>query len=115
MIGTISPQHTCLGLLGASLEHYYYTYEKNVQPVNVTALEAQATDNCRPPILKIGRGRLRTRRIRKGERQLRRERRERQGLLPDTEGRLANHCRLCGCVGHNSLTCVEPVQVPFVS
>ena len=28
------------------LEHYYYTYEKNVHPVNVTALQAQATDNC---------------------------------------------------------------------
>jgi hypothetical protein len=28
-----------------SLEHYYYTYEKNVLPINVTALEAQATDN----------------------------------------------------------------------
>jgi hypothetical protein len=48
-----------------SLEHYYYTYEKNVQPVDVTALEAQATDNCLPPILKRGRGRPRTRRIRK--------------------------------------------------
>ena len=98
-----------------SLEHYYYTYEKNVQPVNVTALEAQATDNCFPPILKRGRGRPRTRWIRKGERQLRRERRERQGLPPDTEDRLANCCRLCGCVSHNSLTCVEPAQVPFVS
>jgi hypothetical protein len=29
-----------------SLVQYYYTYEKNVQPVNVTALEAQATDKC---------------------------------------------------------------------
>jgi hypothetical protein len=29
-----------------SLVHYYYTYEKNVQPVNVTALEAQAIDKC---------------------------------------------------------------------
>jgi hypothetical protein len=36
-------------------------------------------------------------------------------VLPDTEDRSANRCRLCGCVGHNSLTCVEPVQVPFVS
>jgi hypothetical protein len=98
-----------------SLEHYYYSYEKNVLPINVIALEAQATDNCLPPILKRGRGRPRTRRIRKGERQLRREWRERQGLLPDTEGRSANRCRLCGSVGHNSLTCVGPVQVPFVS
>jgi len=61
------------------LEHYYYTYEKNVQPVNVTALEAQATNNYLLPILKRGRGRPRTRQIRKGERQLRREQRERQG------------------------------------
>jgi hypothetical protein len=98
-----------------SLEHYYHTYEKNVLPINVTALEAQATDNCLPPILKRGRGRPRTRRISKGERQLRRERRERQGLLPDTKDRSANRCRLCGSVGHNSLICVEPVQVPFVS
>ena len=30
------------------LEHYYYTYEKNVQPVNLAALEAQATYNCLP-------------------------------------------------------------------
>jgi hypothetical protein len=45
-----------------SLEHYYYTYEKNVEPVNVTALDAQATDNRL--LLKRGRGRPRTRRIR---------------------------------------------------
>ena len=64
-----------------SLEHYYYTYEQNVQPVNVTALEAQATDNCLPPILKRGRGGPRTRGIRKGGR---------QGLHPDTEDRLTN-------------------------
>jgi hypothetical protein len=83
-----------------SLEYDYYTYEKNVQPVNVMALEAQATDSCLPPILKRGRGRPRTRRIRKGERQLRREQSERQGLLPDIENRLANRCRLCGCIGH---------------
>ena len=89
-----------------SLEHYSYTYEKNVQPVNVTALEAQATDNRHPPILKRGRGTPRTQRIRKGER---------QGLLPDIEDRLTNRCRLCRCVGHSSLTCVEPVRLPFVS
>jgi hypothetical protein len=50
-----------------------------------------------------------------GERQLRREQTDRQGLLPDIEERLTNCCTLCGYVGHNSLTCVEPVQVPCVS
>ena len=54
------------------IEYYYYTYEKNVQPVN---LEAPATDSCLTPILKP-----RTRRIRNGERQKRRERREGQAL-----------------------------------
>ena len=37
-----------------SLKHYYYTYEKNIQPVSLAALEAQAIDNCPPPILKRG-------------------------------------------------------------
>jgi len=74
-----------------------HIYEKNVHPVNITDLQAEATDNSLPPVLKRGKGRPRTRRIRKGERQLRRKRRERQGLLPDVEDRLTNCCRLCGC------------------
>jgi hypothetical protein len=49
-----------------------------------------------------------------GERQLRREQRERPGLLPGIEDRLTNRCRLCGCIGRNSLACVEPARVPFV-
>jgi hypothetical protein len=65
--------------------------------------------------------------MRKGERQLRCEQREREGLLPDIKDRLTNRyrlcgfenhltnrCRLCGCVGHNSLACVEPAQMPCV-
>ena len=88
-----------------SLESYYYSYEKNVQTVKVTTLKAQATDKCLAPILKRGRRIPRTRRVRKHER---------HGLLLDTEDRLTNRRRVCGCVGHNSLTCVEPVQVPFV-
>jgi hypothetical protein len=81
-----------------NLEHYHNRlYEKNVHLVKISDLQAEATDNCLPPILKRGRGRPRTRWIRKGERQPRRERRERQGLLPDVEDRLTNRCRLSVC------------------
>jgi hypothetical protein len=68
------------------------TYNRNVLPVDITELEVSL--HCRPPILKRLRGRLKERRIRKGEGARKRLRQQAAGGLGD----IADHIQRCsGC------------------
>ena len=68
-----------------TLEYYRKSYTKALQPISIEDLDIDV--QIRPPALEKKRGRLKTKRIRKGE-----------------HTKLARKCGRCGELGHNSRT-----------